>query len=103
MPAAAGAGAALSDGKAAPATSPAPVLSAPRRVIGPLLLRVMMSLLAAGRQAEPAWYISSSTRYPLNPGLWKTRPFRNETVACEDVTSPGVSWVRSEIGNPRFE
>jgi hypothetical protein len=26
------------------------------------------------------WYIATSTRYPLNPGLWKTRAFRNETV-----------------------
>src|SRR5579875_1463359 len=49
------------------------------------------------------WYITSSTRYPLNPGLWMTRPFRSEAVCREDFTGPGVSWARSEIGALRFE
>jgi len=55
------------------------------------------------RHVQCRWYISISTRYPLNPGLWMTRPFRSETVCREDVTGPGVSWVRCEIGVPRFE
>ena len=49
------------------------------------------------------WYLALSTLYPLNPGLWMTRPFGSETGFCKDFMRPEVSWVRSGSGAPPFE
>jgi hypothetical protein len=62
-----------------------------RKVSVPALAFLGLSLVGEAAMAEQGWLfqsnygraagiLSSSTLYPLNPGLWKTTPLRNETV-----------------------